>query len=102
VRWDASAAVWRAHSININFINEVVDLCERVGANVQDVARGIGLDRRIGSKFLHAAGRVSRRSRLRWSRRRGKQASALCIVEAAAETNVASKEGLAARIIGAL
>ncbi|HEU4518805.1 MAG TPA: UDP-glucose/GDP-mannose dehydrogenase family protein, partial [Microvirga sp.] len=38
----------------ITFINEVADLCEQVGANVQDVARGIGLDNRIGSKFLHA------------------------------------------------
>jgi UDPglucose 6-dehydrogenase len=38
----------------ITFINEVADLCEKVGADVQDVARGIGLDNRIGSKFLHA------------------------------------------------
>ena len=38
----------------ITFINEIADLCEQVGADVQDVARGIGLDNRIGSKFLHA------------------------------------------------
>jgi UDPglucose 6-dehydrogenase len=38
----------------ITFINEIADLCEQVGANVQDVARGIGLDNRIGGKFLHA------------------------------------------------
>jgi UDPglucose 6-dehydrogenase len=38
----------------ITFINEIADLCERVGADVQDVAKGIGLDGRIGSKFLHA------------------------------------------------
>jgi UDPglucose 6-dehydrogenase len=38
----------------ISFINEVADLCEKVGADVQEVARGIGLDNRIGSKFLHA------------------------------------------------
>jgi UDPglucose 6-dehydrogenase len=38
----------------ITFINEVADLCERVGADVQEVARGIGLDNRIGPKFLHA------------------------------------------------
>ncbi|MBZ8133267.1 UDP-glucose/GDP-mannose dehydrogenase family protein [Afifella sp. IM 167] len=37
----------------ISFINEMADLCEKTGADVQDVARGIGLDRRIGSKFLH-------------------------------------------------
>ena len=41
-------------AMKITFINEVADLCEKVGANVQDVARGIGLDGRIGSKFLHA------------------------------------------------
>ncbi|MCA1398008.1 UDP-glucose/GDP-mannose dehydrogenase family protein [Bradyrhizobium sp. BRP56] len=38
----------------ITFINEIADLSERVGANVQEVARGIGLDNRIGTKFLHA------------------------------------------------
>jgi len=38
----------------ITFINEMADLCEKVGGDVQDVARGIGLDNRIGSKFLHA------------------------------------------------
>jgi len=38
----------------ITFINEIADLCEAVGADVQDIARGIGLDGRIGGKFLHA------------------------------------------------
>src|SRR3954469_14161536 len=38
----------------IGFINEIADLAEKVGADVQDIARGIGLDNRIGSKFLHA------------------------------------------------
>jgi UDPglucose 6-dehydrogenase len=38
----------------ITFINEIANLCEKTGANVQEVARGIGLDGRIGSKFLHA------------------------------------------------
>ena len=37
----------------ITFINEIADLCEKVGADVKDVARGIGLDNRIGTKFLH-------------------------------------------------
>jgi UDPglucose 6-dehydrogenase len=40
--------------VKICFINEIADLCEKVGGNVQDVARGIGMDNRIGSKFLHA------------------------------------------------
>mgnify|MGYP001328848796 FL=1 len=38
----------------IGFINQIADLCEKVGANVQDVAKAMGMDRRIGSKFLHA------------------------------------------------
>src|SRR5581483_7992107 len=38
----------------ISFINEIANLCERVGADVQVVAKGMGLDNRIGSKFLHA------------------------------------------------
>ncbi|MER8834709.1 UDP-glucose/GDP-mannose dehydrogenase family protein [Mesorhizobium sp. M0909] len=41
-------------AMKITFINEIADLCERLGADVQDVARGIGMDNRIGSKFLHA------------------------------------------------
>ena len=41
-------------AVKISFINEMADLCEAVGADVQDVARGIGLDNRIGPKFLHA------------------------------------------------
>ncbi len=41
-------------AMKITFINEMADLCEKVGANVQEVSRGIGLDGRIGSKFLHA------------------------------------------------
>src|SRR3954452_11741047 len=41
-------------AMKITFINEIADLCEEVGANVQEVARGIGLDNRIGAKFLHA------------------------------------------------
>ncbi|MCL6682948.1 UDP-glucose dehydrogenase family protein [Sphingomonas alba] len=41
-------------AMKISFINEVADLCEAVGADVQEVARGIGLDNRIGAKFLHA------------------------------------------------
>jgi UDPglucose 6-dehydrogenase len=40
-------------AVKISFINEMADLCEAVGADVQDVARGIGLDNRIGPKFLH-------------------------------------------------
>ena len=41
-------------AMKVSFINEIADLCEAVGADVQEVARGIGLDNRIGAKFLHA------------------------------------------------
>src|SRR5215468_3695687 len=41
-------------AMKVTFINEIADLCEKVGADVQEVARGIGLDNRIGAKFLHA------------------------------------------------
>jgi UDPglucose 6-dehydrogenase len=41
-------------AMKISFINEIANLCEAVGANVRDVARGMGFDKRIGSKFLHA------------------------------------------------
>ena len=41
-------------AVKISFINEIANLCEAVGADVQEVARGIGLDNRIGAKFLHA------------------------------------------------
>src|SRR5256712_7338059 len=44
----------------ITFINEIAELCEKVGADVQEVARGIGLDNRIGGEFLHAAPRLGR------------------------------------------
>ncbi len=40
-------------AVKISYINQMADLCEKVGADVHDVSRGIGLDKRIGSKFLH-------------------------------------------------
>ena len=40
--------------MKVTFINEMADLCEKLGADVNEVARGIGLDGRIGRKFLHA------------------------------------------------
>jgi UDPglucose 6-dehydrogenase len=50
VKYSANAFL----ATKITFINEIAELCEKVGADVQDVARGMGLDNRIGSKFLHA------------------------------------------------
>ena len=43
-------------AVKISFINQMADLCEKVGADVHDVARGMGLDKRIGPKFLHRSG----------------------------------------------
>ena len=40
-------------AVKISYINQIADLCEKVGANIHDVAKGMGLDKRIGSKFLH-------------------------------------------------
>ena len=55
-------------AMKITFINEMADLCEKVGADVHDVARGIGLDGRIGRKFLHAGPGFggSASPRIRW------------------------------------
>ncbi len=57
-------------AMKITFINEMADLCEKVGADVQKVAKGIGMDKRIGDKFLHAgpatAAPAFRRIRWRW------------------------------------
>jgi len=56
-RRDAEVIKYAANAFlatKVTFINEIADLCERIGADVQEVARGIGLDNRIGRKFLHA------------------------------------------------
>jgi UDPglucose 6-dehydrogenase len=56
-RRTAELIKYAAHAFlatKITFINEIADLCEQVGADIQDVSRGMGLDNRIGSKFLHA------------------------------------------------
>jgi UDPglucose 6-dehydrogenase len=53
----------------ISFINEIAALCERVGADVKDVAKGMGLDGRIGNKFLHAGPAMAARAFPRTPRR---------------------------------
>jgi len=86
----------------VTFINEIADLCESVGANVQDVARGIGLDGRIGSKFLHPGpgygGSCFPKDTLALTESARKAESPLRIVEAVIEVNDRRKESMADRI----
>ncbi len=87
----------------ITFINEMADLCERVGADVQQVARGIGLDRRIGSKFLHAGpgygGSCFPKDTLALVRTAQQQGTPSRIVEAVVEVNDRRKRDMADKII---
>jgi len=87
----------------ISFINEIADLCERVGADVQDVARGIGLDGRIGRKFLHAGpgygGSCFPKDCLALTRTAAENGAPTRIVEMAAQVNDSRKSSMAARVI---
>ncbi len=89
----------------ITFINEIADLCERVGADVQDVAKGIGLDGRIGSKFLHAGpgygGSCFPKDTLALVRTAQSAGSPIKIVEAVVAVNDARKKNMAEKIIAA-
>ncbi len=89
----------------ITFINEMADLCEKVGANVQDVARGIGLDNRIGSKFLHAGpgygGSCFPKDTLALVRTAQEAGAPVQIVETVERVNKARKKAMAERIIAA-
>ncbi|MBV9199341.1 MAG: UDP-glucose/GDP-mannose dehydrogenase family protein [Alphaproteobacteria bacterium] len=89
----------------ISFINEIADLCERVGADVQDVAKGIGLDGRIGRKFLHAGpgfGGSCFPKDCRALVRTAREAEAnLSIVETVVRVNDARKARMADKIIDA-
>lgn len=89
----------------ITFINEIADLCERVGANVQDVARGMGMDRRIGAKFLHAGagygGSCFPKDTLALVETGRDAGASLSIVEAVITANDARKAGWAERIADA-
>ncbi len=89
----------------ITFINEMSDLCEKVGANVQEVAKGIGLDGRIGSKFLHAGpgygGSCFPKDTLALVRTAQQHEAPTKIVEAVVEINDARKKQMAERIIEA-
>jgi UDPglucose 6-dehydrogenase len=89
----------------ITFINEMADLCEAVGADVQDIARGIGLDGRIGGKFLHAGpgfgGSCFPKDCQALVRSAELAESPLSIVETVLHINDARKRAMATRIIAA-
>src|ERR1700742_5230238 len=89
----------------ITFINEVADLCEKVGADVQEVARGIGLDNRIGSKFLHAGpgfgGSCFPKDTSALLKIAQDHDTQLRLVEAVAAVNDSRKRGMAKKVIAA-
>ncbi|MGD9804205.1 MAG: UDP-glucose/GDP-mannose dehydrogenase family protein [Hyphomicrobiaceae bacterium] len=89
----------------ITFINEMADLCEQVGANVQEVARGIGLDKRIGPKFLHAGpgygGSCFPKDTLALVKTAQDHAAPLRIVETVAAVNEQRKRAMARKVIQA-
>ena len=89
----------------ITFINEIADLCEKVGADVHDVARGIGLDGRIGRKFLHAGpgygGSCFPKDTLALVRTAQELGGRMRIVEAVTEINTARKKQMAQKIVDA-
>jgi UDPglucose 6-dehydrogenase len=89
----------------ISFINEIADLCERVGADVQEVARGMGMDRRIGRTFLHAGpgygGSCFPKDTVALMRTAQEAGAPLRIVEAAASVNDTRKGRMASRVIAA-
>ncbi|NBC88191.1 MAG: nucleotide sugar dehydrogenase [Alphaproteobacteria bacterium] len=90
----------------ITFINEMADLCEKVGANVQDVARGIGMDNRIGPKFLHAGpgygGSCFPKDTLALLKTAEDYASPTRIVEAVVKTNDSRKRAMGRKVLEAL
>jgi UDPglucose 6-dehydrogenase len=92
-------------AMKITFINEIADLCEKTGADVHDVARGIGLDGRIGRKFLHAGpgygGSCFPKDTLALARTAEEYQSPVRLVETTVAVNDARKEAMAGRVIEA-
>ena len=92
-------------AIKVTFINEMADLCERVGADVHDVARGIGLDGRIGRKFLHPGpgygGSCFPKDTLALMRTAQDYGAPSRLVEATVAVNDARKSHMAMRVIEA-
>ncbi|HPF23250.1 MAG TPA: UDP-glucose/GDP-mannose dehydrogenase family protein, partial [Hyphomonas sp.] len=93
-------------AVKITFINEMADLCEKVGANVQEVSRGIGLDGRIGSKFLNAGpgygGSCFPKDTLALTKTANDHGSPVRIVDTVVEVNAARKKAMATKVIDAM
>ena len=89
----------------ITFINEVADLCEMVGGNVHDVARGMGLDGRIGGKFLHPGpgygGSCFPKDTLALVRTAQTVGAEMKIVESVVDVNANRKKAMAQRVVAA-
>ena len=93
-------------AVKITFINEMADLCEKVGANVQEVSRGIGLDNRIGKKFLNAGpgygGSCFPKDTLALTKTANDYGSPVRIVDTVVEVNAARKKAMATKVIEAM
>ncbi|MFC0385017.1 UDP-glucose dehydrogenase family protein [Muricoccus vinaceus] len=93
-------------AVKITFINQMADLCEKAGADVHDVARGMGLDGRIGRKFLHAGpgygGSCFPKDTLALARTAQELGAPVTIVEQTIAANDARKEAMADRVVAAL
>ena len=93
-------------AMKITFINEVADLCEVLGADVQQIARGIGLDNRIGSKFLHAGpgygGSCFPKDTLALVRTAADAGSPIRLVETTVEVNDARKKAMAGKVVAGI
>ncbi|MAK61077.1 MAG: UDP-glucose 6-dehydrogenase, partial [Ponticaulis sp.] len=93
-------------AVKITFINEIADLCEKVGANVQEVSRGIGLDNRIGKKFLNAGpgygGSCFPKDTLALTKTANDHDSPVRIVDTVVEVNAARKKAMAGKVIAAM
>ena len=93
-------------AVKITFINEIADLCEQVGANVQEVSRGIGLDGRIGGKFLNAGpgygGSCFPKDTLALTKTANDYQSPIRIVDTVVEVNAARKKAMAEKVITAM
>ncbi|HEU0117306.1 MAG TPA: nucleotide sugar dehydrogenase, partial [Alphaproteobacteria bacterium] len=89
----------------ITFINEIADLCEKLGADVQTVAKGMGLDGRIGRKFLHAGpgygGSCFPKDTMALARTAQDKGAPMRLVETTIDINAKRKQGMAQRVIAA-